>query len=349
MDLSELPAGTTINGRYELTARLGTGSGGSVYGAHDRHLDTHVAVKLLNPSEAGTAGNWQEAQLLERLKSRFLLPVVNADVVTDSDIRFIVTPVLGGGDLAGFAGPNGVPASIAAHLVQQIASGLDRIHRARMAHRDVKPGNVLIEHDDAVLGDLGFCHLLDENETTPPDGTFCTVAPEVIRDGGRCTTTSDVYSLAATAFYVLSGEYPINHRVSKEEQYGQIINGSTRELRSIAPHISRAVGAVVRKSLNNDPSRRHASATDFGNAFAGAVQGSRDWQRVSHAEHLHCFRGASYGAKKEVLVCSVQIDKNAIQVRARMARTGRQVPSKPDTCVVPSKLTLTLQQLTASL
>ncbi|MBC7277085.1 serine/threonine protein kinase [Nocardioides sp. NBC_00368] len=349
MDLSEFPPGTTINDRYELAGSLGGGADGSVYEAHDRHLDSRVAVKLLNPLEEGAAGPWQEAQRLEQLKSRFLLRVVNADVVINSDIRFIVTPIMSGGDLEGLAQPYGIAASRAAHLVQQIASGLDRIHRAGMIHRDVKPGNVLIEGVDAVLGDLGFCHLLADDGTAPPNGTYCTVAPEVIHEGGKCSPATDVYSLAATAFYLLSGEYPIGHRASRQDQRDQILAGSTRELRNIAPHVSRAVGAVVRKSLNGDPAQRHASATDFGNALAGAVQGSRDWHRVTHDGHLYCVFGARHGAQKEVQVCCTQVDKRSIEVSARLAGSGRQVRGKPDTRVTPGKFIVTLQQLTASL
>lgn len=349
MNLSELPAGTTINDRYELAGRLGGGAGGSVYEAHDRHLDSRVAVKLLNPMDDGVAGPWQEAQRLEQLKSRFLLPVWNADVVIDSDIRFIVTPIMSGGDLSGLAQPYGMPASQAAHLVQQVASGVDRIHRAGMVHRDIKPENVLVDGIDAVLGDLGFCHLLAADGTAPPNGTFCTVAPEVLRNDGVCSATTDVYSLAATAFFLLSGEYPVDHRLSKQEQRDQILAGSFRELRTIAPHISRAVGAVVRKSLNGDPAIRHASATDLGNALVGAVRGSRDWHRVAHAGHVHCLHGARHGVKKAVQVCCTQVDERSIEVNARLADSGRQVPGRPAIRVTPGKLIVTLQQLTANL
>jgi serine/threonine protein kinase len=349
VNLSELPAGTTINDRYELTGNLGSGAGGSVYEAYDRHLNNRVAVKLLNPLDKNSAGSWEEAQLLEQLKSRFLLNVINADVVIDSDIRFIVTPVMSGGDLQSFAEPFGLSASTAARLVQQIASGLDRIHRADMVHRDVKPANVLLGGNEAVLGDLGFCHLLDDDGTAPPNGTYCTVAPEVLDESGKCSPMTDIYSLAATAFYLLSGEYPIEHRTTKQAQHDQIMAGSFRELRTIAPHVSRSVGAVIRKSLNRDPQKRHPSATEFGNALAGAVQGTRDWDRVTHAGHLYCISGASHGAKKEIQLCCQEVDNGSIEVRARMAASGRQVPGKPDFLVAPGKLPVKLQQLTASL
>ncbi|MFC8529405.1 serine/threonine-protein kinase [Nocardia sp. NPDC057227] len=347
MNLSELPSGTTINDRYELKRNLGGGAEGSVYGAHDRHLDIQVAVKLLNPARTGDGEAWREAQLLEQLKSRFLLPVLNADVVIESDIRFIVTPVMEGGDLEAFAAPCGLPASKVALLVEQIASGLERIHLAGMVHRDIKPGNVLRGADAAVLGDLGFCHLLDGHGTAPANGTFCTVAPEIVRSESRCSKQTDIYSLAVTAFYLLSGEYPIDHRVSKVAQRDAILAGATRELRSIAPHVTRAIGTVVRKSLSSDPSQRHASATAFGNALAVAARAGRDWQRVGHADHLHCIHGARYANRGEVQVCSVQIDERSVRVTSRLVGSGRQVPGCPDLCVRPADLTSTLQRLTA--
>lgn len=319
-----------------------------MYEAHDRHLDAQVAVKLLRPSEEGTGGPWREAQLLEKLKSRYLLPVLNADVVIDSDLRFIVTDILRGGDLERSAHPYGLPPSTAAHYVQQAAAGLDRIHRAEMVHRDVKPGNVFVEGGDVVLGDLGFCHILVDG-VAPPNGSFCTVAPEVLLDGGSCSPAADVYSLAATAFYLLSGEYPVDHRISRLEQRDLIVAGSVRELRTVAPHITRSVGAVVRKSLSSVPTDRHASATDFGNALVGAVHGSRDWHRVTHDGHDHCIFGAQHGQKKAVQVCCTRAEPRSTEVRARMAETGRRVPGVADTRVTPSQLVKTIQKLTASL
>lgn len=349
MNLSALPPETTINDRYELARYLGGGADGAVYEAHDRHLDVRVAVKLLNPSGASAAEAWREAQLLEQLRSRFLLPVLNADVVIESDIRFIVTPVMKDGDLSAFAAPYGVPAAEAAHLVQQIASGLERIHSANMVHRDVKPGNVLRGDGATVLGDLGFCHLLDSSGSAPANGTFCTVAPEVIQEGGVCSQRTDVYSLAATSFYLLSGEYPIDHRAPRVEQRDAILAGSTRELRDIAPHVSRAVGAVVRKSLSRDPAKRHPSATDFGNALAVAARGGRDWQRVQHDSHVYCIHGAPSATRKEVQLCSQRLDNLLVEVSARLVGSHRQVPGRPDVRVSSGKLIPTLQRLVADL
>ena len=71
-----------MNDRYVFTRKLG--SDGDVYEAHDRHLDRQVAIKLLHPV-GGVVQSWDEAQRLERLRSRFLVDVINADVVIKSD------------------------------------------------------------------------------------------------------------------------------------------------------------------------------------------------------------------------------------------------------------------------
>lgn len=348
MNLSEIPLGTTINDRYELTRNLGNGAGGSVYKAHDRHLDALVAVKLLDPTHDTLGKPWQEAHLLQRLKSRFLLDVLNVDVEISSDIRFIVTPVMSGGDLENHCKPYGLLPSEVARRIQQIASGLDRIHREGMLHRDVKPGNALLNNDETVLGDLGFCHLLDSDGTAPPNGSFCTVAPDALGANGKCSKASDVYSLAATAFYLLSGEYPVDHRLALQEQNDKIVVGSLRELRMIAPHISRAVGTVVRKSLSLDPAKRHPSATDFGNALAQAVHGSRDWERVAHSDHLHCLIGASHETKKSVRVCATDSNDGKVRVSSKMHESGRRIPGKPDLYVTKGRLAVELQRLTSS-
>jgi len=349
VNLSAIPSGTIINDRYQLTKNLGNGASGSVYQAYDRHLDTLGAVKLIDPEQDTLGKPWQEAHLLQRLKSRFLLDVLNADVDSSSDIRFIVTPVMSGGDLENHCRPHGLLPSEVARRVQQIASGLDRIHREGMLHRDVKPGNALLNNDETVLGDLGFCHLLDSEGTTPPNGSFCTVAPEVLGANGKCSKASDVYSLAATTFYLLSGEYPVDHRLALQEQNDKIAVGSLRELRTIAPHVSRSVGTVVRKSLSINPAKRHSSATEFGNALAQAVQGSRDWERVTHADHLHCLVGASHGTKKSVRVCAAASNDGKIRVSAKMHESGRQIPGKPDLHVTKGRLAVELQRLTSSL
>jgi serine/threonine-protein kinase len=341
---SVYPPGTTINDRYQLVVKVGTD--GSVYRAHDRNLDKQVAIKFLHPKN-GYAQPWDEAQRLEHLRSRFLLDVINADVVLSSDIRFIVTPIHEQGDLESEARPNGIASHDAVRYVQQIASGVDRIHAAGMVHRDIKPSNVLLDGDGIVVSDLEFCEILDAEGRASRNGSFCTVAPETAADDGYCSVLSDVYSLAATAFYLFSGEYPVDHRHPRAEQQRLIISGRIRELRVIAPHTSRAVAAVIRKAMRLDPAGRFPSAESFANSLVQAARDSRNWRRVEHVGHTHCLEGSVTRNRSAVAICSVR-SSGRIEVSARM-QSGRRISGIRDIVATDRNLAKVLQGLVKTL
>lgn len=340
MSSSPLPAGTTINDRYVFVRKLGTT--GDVYEAHDRHLDRQVAVKLLHPVQ-GVAQPWDEAQRLERLRSKFLVDVINADVVWNSDIRFIVTPLLSNGDLESAAEATGLSVHEAIRYMQHICGGIDRIHAEGMLHRDIKPGNALLGEDCVFVSDLEFCAIMDSDGKTPPTGSWCTVAPEAA-SGDHCSVRSDVYSLAATAFYLLSGAYPVDHRLPRAAQRDRIVAGNIRELRTMTPHVSQSIGTVVRKALSLDPRRRFESAQALSNALAQAVRGSRDWRRVVHSGHAHCIESPRLGQHAAVAICSEPAGTD-IQVRAVTLPSRRRIAGVPAVVVRPSELPKRLQQL----
>lgn len=317
-----LPLGTTINDRYELSGKLG--SDGDVYAAHDRYLDKTVALKLLHP-EGGNPQSWDEAKRLEQLRSRFIVPVLNADVVTTSDIRFITTALLPEGDLEVDAREIGLSVAAAVRFGHQIAAGIDAIHVAGMVHRDIKPANILRDGDIVLVSDVAFCSLLDGNGEAPRNGSWCTLAPETAPQHGLCTISSDVYSLAATVFYLLTGEYPVDHRLPLGEQQALIASGALRDVSNIAPHVPRGVATVVRRSMSVDPAARHASAADFGNALATAFGQRRDWCRTAHAGHSYCAQSPASGGRKAITVCSEPAQQGMITMRAFHTETGRAV------------------------
>jgi len=314
-----------------------------VYEAHDRHLDRQVAVKLLHPV-GGTAQAWDEAQRLERLRSRFLVDVINADVVHNSDIRYIVTPLLSSGDLEAAARDTGLGIRDAVRYMQHICGGIDRIHADGMLHRDIKPGNALRGQDGVFVSDLEYCAIFGADGRAAPNGSWCTVAPEAAADGGYCSIRSDVYSLGATAMYLLSGEYPVDHRMPRSDQRDRIANGDIRELRVVAPHVSQAIGTVVRKALNHDPSTRFESAESFSNALANAARTSRDWRRVLHAGHLHCLECPRSAHRGALAVCSEQVG-DGIRLTAVTLPSRRRVSGVQDVVVSQRRLAQSLQRL----
>lgn len=344
------PSGTTINDRYVLGNKLG--SDGSVYEAYDRHLDAQVALKILHPI-AGVVQSWNEAQRLEHLRSRFLVDVINADVVTSSDLRFIVTPLIVGGDLESSAAEVGLDLHTAVRFAQQVAIGVGRIHAAGMVHRDVKPANVLLQREEILLSDLEMCEILDASGHASRNGSWCTLAPEVAVDAGQCSVRSDIYSLGATTFYLLSGEYPVDHRLARAEQKRRIELGEIRDIRRVAPHVPQSVGTVVRRALAPDPSRRFSSADELGNALAHAVKGRRNWRRIKHSGHLHCLRGDPFGVRAAVTICAVangrRLDVLTRHPPGSGSGPGRKVAGVADSSVTPSRLVMHLQSHVKSL
>ena len=297
-------AGNRIADRYLVVSRRGGGSDGDVYHVIDEHLSSEVALKLLAP-KSGQPATWDEAQILEQLRSEYLLPVLNADVVPGSDLRYITTTLMTGGDLEKAALPRGVSPQQAVRWGQQLGHGLDRVHAAGLVHRDVKPANGFLDSGQAVLlGDLGMAAVMAPDGTAPPDGTFATVAPEVLGTAGRCSVRSDVYSLGATVFYLATGEYPVSHTQTRAEMAAQIIAGQRQKLRDLAPHVSVSLGRVIERALSTDPADRQPDALTLANQLSGCSHHPRAWQRIAeHPGHLMCFQGEATRTARPVAVC----------------------------------------------
>lgn len=297
--------GTMIANRYKVVSVLGSGKSGEVYLVWDEHLKDHVALKLLYPV-AGAPATWEEAQILKQLSGDYLLPVINADVAYPLDLRYITTPHMTGGDLAAKAKGRGVSTGLAIRWATQIAHGLARMHGAGLLHRDVKPGNAYLDANlDVLLGDLGGAMLLDPDGTAPMLGTPATVAPEVITLQ-RCTMASDIYSLAATTFYLLAGDYPVNARGGNTSVLRRVVAGTQRDLRDVAPHTPLAIASVVGRALSVDASGRPNTALDFANALAAARRHERDWERSDHhSGHQFCLTGSPQWSRQAVCVCAV--------------------------------------------
>lgn len=298
-------SGGRIADRYRVVKSLGSGTYGDVYHVIDEHLGNQVALKLLKP-QAGQPATWDEAQILEQLRSEYLLPVLNADVVPGSDLRYITTTLMTGGDLASAANPRGVSTQQAVRWGQQLGHGLDRIHSAGLVHRDVKPGNGFLDSDGAaLLGDLGMVAVVDPiSGTAPRDGTLATVAPEVLGEPGRCSVRSDIYSLGVTVFYLVTGEYPIDHTQGPRQVAAQTIAGQRRRLRDLAPHASPSLGRVVELALSTDPACRQPDALTFANQLSACTHYGRAWKRIAeHTDHQMCFEGDATKTAKAVTVC----------------------------------------------
>jgi serine/threonine-protein kinase len=168
---------------------------------------------------------------------------------------FVVMEWVEGGSLRDLARRPPAPAHRVVRIGREICEGLAYIHSRGVLHLDIKPGNVLLDSSDSVkLTDFGIArHLGDEHGATVMAGTPKYAAPEQLRRGAHVDQRSDVYSLGAVLYLLLTGDLP--------EQTG-------RSLRYLDPRLLEALGPVLMKALRRDPEQRFASAASFGTALA---------------------------------------------------------------------------------
>lgn len=210
--------GQVLAGRYRILGLLGRGGMGAVWRAWDVRLEREVAVKELRlPEEIGEderrvlhARMEREARAAARLAHPGVVRV-HAQVTGDDGRPWIVMELVRGGSLADLLRERGsLPVRQAAAIGLQMLDALTAAHEQGIVHRDVKPANVLLEGERAVLTDFGIAALEGDATLTRTGailGTPAYMAPEQVR-GAAATPASDLWSLGATLYAAVEGRAP---------------------------------------------------------------------------------------------------------------------------------------------
>ncbi len=294
-------------GPYELFEVIGQGGMAVVYRARQPRAGRDVAIKLIAPAYARYPSVVErfenEARAAARLQHPHILPVY--DVGVDSSQPYLVMAYLMGGTLrqrlaqrleavgASLPDPDlpdtladapipkaaGLPLAEVICLTYEIASALDYAHAQGIVHRDVKPGNVLLDSlGHAYLADFGLAQLADAAARggvgTP--GTYAYMAPEVAA-GQPATPASDIYALGIVVFELLAGQRPYEAH-TPEEVIAALRHGITADLRSLRPDLPPGVRVAVMQALSRSPESRPAHAGSLALALA----------RASGLERLTC-------------------------------------------------------------
>src|SRR3954469_1548972 len=270
-----LRAGDVFAG-YRIEGEAGRGGMGTVLRAVDVELERTVALKLVDPAlardQAFSERFRREWRLLAALDHPHVIPIYGAG---EHDGRlYLVMRWVRGGDLAQrLAGTTGLDPALAVDIISQGASALDAAHERGAGHRDVKPGNVLLEDGHAWLSDFGAGKDLARADTaTAPGrwiGTVDYVAPELL-DGAPAAARADISSLACVLFGALTGRPPFRRETEVATLWAHRHDPppSTSELRAILP---RDVDKVLARALSKDPAKRPASAGELARATRAAL------------------------------------------------------------------------------
>jgi serine/threonine protein kinase len=308
-----LPVGSFIDNRYEVLGDLGSGGGGDVYRVMDHHEGDEVALKIINPVTFTPLGPWAEARILRRLSDNHILPIRNAFVHLGTAI--VVMDIAREGTVEDCIKkePLGLDPVEAVRWTRQACQGVSRAHDNGIVHNDIKPGNLfLTANKDCRVGDFGFAGLIDPITGVAPayGGTPQTVAPEIaasLPTGPAATIASDVYSLGATAFWMLTGQPP--HDFSglggKAAVHAHISTVPARKVRDVAPHVPDPIARVIDRALSMNPADRpatpHQLSADLGRPITG-----RRWRRTDQhtsAGHLACWQGTPPGKGSIYVMC----------------------------------------------
>ena len=263
-----------FNGRYRVDDRLGTGGMAIVYRGTDLLLRRRVAIKVLRDQFALDDDFVKRFEYEAQAAARLSHPnVVNVyDFGREGNAYFIVMEIVEGETLAAMlhAGEP-MPESVAIDYATQIAAGLAFAHRQELLHRDVKPANILVTHDDVVkLGDFGIARAVAENAigVTQPGmvmGSVAYISPEQAQ-GKELDARSDLYSLGVVLYQMVVGRLPFSGETPVTVALKHVTE-PVPDVDAAALRISPALASIVVKLLQKDPADRFSSAAELGRAL----------------------------------------------------------------------------------
>jgi serine/threonine protein kinase len=258
--------GFTI-GKYKLLERVGVGGMGQVFLCEHMFMKRRVAVKVLPPAKAeqpAALGRfYREARAAGGLQHNNV--VRTHDIDQDGNLHFIVMDYVDGSDLLSIVkrfGPMDVDR--AASYMKQTASGLDYAFRSGLVHRDIKPGNVLVDRKGvARILDMGLARFYKDHSdqlTMKYDdkivlGTADYVAPEQVANSHSVDIRADIYGLGATFYFLLAGHPPFPVGTVSQK----LLWHRTKEptpIQQVRPEVPDGLAAIVARMMAKDPKAR---------------------------------------------------------------------------------------------
>ncbi|WP_170175186.1 serine/threonine-protein kinase [Georgenia muralis] len=266
-----------LAGRYRLERSIGRGGMAEVHQAHDAVLGRTVAVKTVDLAAA------HDPTLGERLRreARATAALAHPGIVTvydtgvDGDTAYIVMELLPGRDLAAVLREGPLPVPEALRVGEKVAGALAAAHAAGIVHRDVKPGNVIVDGESVTVVDFGIAAVEQEagaglTATGTTIGTAEYMAPEQ-SNGGAVSAATDMYAFGCLLVAMVTGRPPFTggHPVEVLRRHLEEVPPRLGELR---PEVPADADALVEALLAKDPASRPAAA-DAARVLAGARSG----------------------------------------------------------------------------
>ena len=254
-------------GDYELLEEIGRGGQGVVYRARQKSLNRTVALKVIGLGQWATEAHLKrfrrEAEAAARLDHPCIVPIHEVGE-RDGHCYFSMNFVEGG-QLDEVVRDSPMSTRQAAELIAKVARTVHYAHEHGILHRDIKPGNILLDkHGEPHLTDFGLARLVETESTVTRTlevlGTPSYMAPEqACGETGKLTSATDVYGLGAVLYQLLTGQPPFAGGTTYET-IRLLLDKEPRPPRLLNPKVDRDLSTICLKCLEKDPQRRYPAA-----------------------------------------------------------------------------------------
>ena len=264
-----------LGDRYRLHGEVARGGMARVYRADDLVRGGEVAIKVLRPELAAALGHdrfLREIRILGRLSHPNILPLLDSSEGGGS--LYYISAYIAGSSLQRRLERDGpLPFEEAVRIARGVAAALDHAHGSDVIHRDVKPGNVLLGDDRALVCDFGIARAVElaggELLTASSGfalGTPAYMSPEQAT-GGAIDSRCDVYGLGCVLYEMLTGERPFTGPTA-QAVLARSLAGEFRPVRTVRPDTPATAEAAIRSALASEPDRRPRTAGELVTRFS---------------------------------------------------------------------------------
>src|SRR5436309_5216608 len=254
-------------GDYELLEEIGRGGQGVVYRAHQKSLNRTVALKVIGlgywATEAHLKRFRREAEAAASLDHTGIVPIY--EVGEREGSCYFSMKLVEGGQLDDVAKRESMPIRRAVELIAKVARTVHYAHEHGILHRDIKPGNILLDaKGEPHLTDFGLARLVESEssvtQTLDVLGTPSYMAPEqAVGNNAAVSSVTDIYGLGAVLYQLLTGQPPFAGGATYET-IKLLLDTEPRHPRLLNPKIDRDLSTICLKCLEKDPKRRYSSA-----------------------------------------------------------------------------------------
>ncbi|MDH5467337.1 MAG: protein kinase [Candidatus Aminicenantes bacterium] len=282
---TELTRGTTFASRYEIIEELGKGGMGEVYRVEDKKIKEEVALKLIKPEIASDKRTIErfsnELRMARKIAHRNVCRMF--DLGEEQGMHYITMEYVSGEDLRSFIRRSRqLTVGTAVTIAKQVGEGLAEAHRLGVIHRDLKPGNIMIDRDgNARIMDFGIARSLKSKGVTGAGvmvGTPEYMSPEQV-EGLEIEQRSDLYSLGVILYEMVTGKIPfagetplsiaMKHKSEKPQDPSEV-----------NPQIPEGLSRVILRCLEKDKEKRYRTAEEFLSELSKIEEGIPTEERV---------------------------------------------------------------------